>query len=70
MKGLQKARNASVPSENDRHICKKQIKDMQLEYDSLGVFKWKEKKVLSERIDSENCRLKELERQIRKEKHA
>ena len=68
IKGLQKARNASVPSENDRYICTKRIKDMQNEYDSLGIFKLKDKKILSERIDAENCRLKELEEKIRKEK--
>lgn len=68
IKKLQEQRKNAVPSEADKSACEEKIFNMEVEYQSLGLFKGKEKKALMEKIDAEKAVLRELTGRVKKEK--
>jgi hypothetical protein len=60
--------NAAVPSSKDKSDCEKRIFNYEIEYSNLGIFKGKEKKALSEKIEGEKRLLSNINERIKKEK--
>ena len=68
IKKLQEQRKNTVPSEAEKSACEEKIHKMEVEYQSLGLFKGKEKKALMEKTEAEKAVLRELENRVKKEK--